>query len=201
MLCTVQDIKDRFGKKTTETEHDTMLAQIAAGFTARADSFCGRTLLAPAAAVTEYHTGISYLLHLFQYPIISITSVKESWTNDFTNDVTVLVEGTDFRQASGGKNGIIQRLYGTFPTAFESIQVVYRGGYIAAGTTPQTGELAVPNDLREAAIQQCCLLYKRRDDIGLSGVSFEGGGFNKFESIKLLPEVEEVLDSYKRYAL
>ena len=33
------------------------------------------------------------------------------------------------------------------------------------------------------------------------GVSFDGGSFSKFSALKLLPEVQAVLDSYKRIAL
>ncbi|MFA5187039.1 MAG: hypothetical protein WC551_11205 [Patescibacteria group bacterium] len=198
MLCLRQDIKDRLGLNSTDTQHDDVIDQILAGFSARADSHTGRTLTAPAAAVTEYYTGLCHLLHLRRYPIISITSVKESWTNDFTNDVTELVEGTDFRQASGGANGIIQKLYGIFAAAFESVQVVYRGGFAAPDAVLTAGETALPADLREAAIMQCSFVFKRRDDIGLEGVSFDGGSFSKFSAMKLLPEVAAVLDSYKR---
>lgn len=200
-LCLRQDVKDRLGKGSSDTEYDDLIDQIIAGFSARADSYTRRTLTATESAVTEYHTGHCHLLHLQNYPIISITSVKESWTSDYVSDVTELTEDADFRQASGGKNGILQRLYGVWPCAFESIQVVYRGGYAEPDAELGDGETALPEDLREAAIVQCTFAFKRRDDLGLSGVSFDGGSFNKFESYKLLPEVQAVLDSYRRISI
>ena len=81
------------------------------------------------------------------------------------------------------------------------IQVIDRGGYCAAGVSPTGDEVALPDDLREAAIFQCSFLFKRKDDIGLAGVGFDGGSFSKFESLKLLPEVKDTLKSYKRITL
>lgn len=199
MLCTVDDLKERL-TEANGTEYDAMLATIIAGFTARANTATGRTLIAQADDTTEYHTGQSDLLRLNNYPIISITSVKESWSKDFedTNEYELLESGEDYRVASAGKNGILERLYTPWAQAFESVQVIYRGGYVAAGETPGDGETAVPADLREAAIQQCSLIFKRRDDIGLSGASFDGGSFSKFQTMKLLDDVQAVLDSYMR---
>lgn len=83
----------------------------------------------------------------------------------------------------------------------DSIQVIYKGGYCSAGQTPGTGEFALPADLREAAIEQASFFFKRRDDLGLAGVSFEGGSISKFSAMDLLPMVKKVLDNYKKPGL
>lgn len=196
-LCTLQDLKDRLG--ITKTEHDDTLNAIITGFAARADTFCDRTLIAPASDVTECYTGQSEYLQLKQYPVIAITSIIESW--DYGFDETALTANTDYRLMNSGKKGMLSRLYTSWLAKDDSIQVIYRAGFIAAGVSPQAGETALPGDLREAAIQQCTFIFKRRDDIGLSGVSFDGGGIQKFSSMSLLPDVEKVLTAYRRISL
>ena len=177
-----------------------MVAAIIAGLTGRFDAFCGRTLLQTAADVTEYYTGGSPYMQLNRYPLISITSVKEVWDRDFDN-ADALTADDDYWPMSLGKNGIIHRNLSRWPIRPDSIQVIYRGGYAAAGEEPGSSEIALPAEIREAAIQQATLIYKRRDDIGLSAMGFEGGSMNKFQAMKLLPDVEEVLKQYRRPSL
>lgn len=202
MLCTISDIKERLGLAAAETTHDAVIERIILGFTARAERYCGRGLLAPSADVTEYYTGGVQLLQLYRCPIIAITSIKECLGYNF-DDADGLNADTDYRLVNPGSDnrGVLARLYGCWFGGYDGIQVIYRGGYEAAGVTPETGKYALPDDLREAAIFQCSFLFKRRDDIGLSGVSFQGGSFNKFDALKLLPEVAHILDSYKRILL
>lgn len=202
MLCTINDIKTRLGEGGTA--FDDLLTQIAAGFTARADQFCSRGLLVTAADVTEYYAGSSQMIQLRRYPVVSIASIKECLDYNF-DDAAPLLADTDYRLIGPGADnrGILMRMYGCWLGGFDGVQVVYSGGFCAAGVTPEenSGEHLLPDDLREAAIQQCSFLFKRKDDIGLSGVSFQGGSFSKFESLKLLPEVAAVLDSYRRLVI
>ncbi len=196
MLCTIDDIKLRLG---LDSKSDAVLTRIAAGFTRRAETHCRRPLLITEDDVTEYYTGRGSLLQLRRYPVVAITSVKECLGGNF-DDAAARVEGLHYRLLNPGANnrGVLGSLWGSWAGGYDNIQVVYRGGFCAAGATPDDGEVALPDDLREAAIQQCSVIYKRRDDIGLSGVTFEGGGFQKFQSLQLLPDVLAVLDSYQR---
>lgn len=202
MLCTIADIKARLG--LTTTDHDAVLTQIAAGFTALADRFCGRTLLVTAGDVTEYYTGHCNMIQLRRYPVVSITSIKECYGYNF-DDVDPLTADTDYRLIDSGSDnrGVIARLWSSWYNGFDGIQVVYRGGYCAAGVSPteETNEVALPDDLREAAIEQCSMIFKRRDDIGLSGISFDGGSFSKFTAMDLLPMVKSVLTDYRRLSI
>lgn len=197
-VCTTDDVKLRLG--ISDSDYDDMIAAIVAGLTGRFDAFCGRTLLLTAADVTEYYTGLSQYLQLGRYPLISITSIKEAWDRDFDNADALTAED-DYWPMSLGKNGIIFREAIVWPRKPDSIQVIYRGGYTAAGETPGSSESALPAGIREAAIMQATMVYKRRDDIGLSAVGFDGGSMNKFQAMKLLPDVEEVLKQYRRPSL
>jgi hypothetical protein len=193
-LCTLADVKDRLG--ITQTEHDQAINRIIVGLEGIFDNETGRQLLV-TADVTEYYTGCASVLQVKRYPIVAVTSIKEAYDYDFTS-ATALVENTDYRIINAGANGILHRMYTSWASLRDSVQVIYRGGYCSAGQTPGTGEHALPADLREAAIEQASFVFKRRDDIGLTAVGFEGGSMNKFSAIKLLPMVEQILKNYRR---
>jgi len=198
LICTLDDVKVRLG--ITDAESDQLINTIIAGVGGIFDSYTHRTLIAPAADVTEQVTGYSYMLRVKRYPIISITSIKEAWDYEF-DDAELLTNPEDYVIAGGGEKGVLMRRVGMWPLLPESIQIIYRGGYCAAGETPGTGEHQLPDEIREAAIMQASFTYKRKDDIGLSAVSFGGTGIQKFSAIDLLPQVKEVLKTYRRLSL
>lgn len=199
MLCTVAQIKTRLGE--TSSEHDALLLDIVGKATALIEAYCSRTLIVTAADVTETYTGRGPFLQVDRYPIVSVTSIKEAWDYDFAN-VDALIVNTSYRLIAGGRKGIIKRLCADWLDIDDAVQVVYRGGYTAAGETPGPGEIALPEDLVEAAIEQSLFLYQRKGrDIGTSGHKFEGGGFDVVENSELLKSVARILDrSYKRWA-
>jgi len=201
-ICTIAQVKQRLGLTGTATDSDidATIAGIITGFEALAETFCERKLFRPDAAVTEYYAGCGEKLRLFYYPIISITSIKESLDYDFDN-TDALTVNDDYRIANGGKNGIIQRLYSWWLDIEDSIQVVYKGAYTPVGETLGTGETALPADLTEAAIMQCSFIYKRRDDIGLTAVSYDGSSIQKFSAMDFLPLVKDILQKYRRISI
>jgi len=197
-MCTVEDVKTRLG--LSDTDYDDIITQIVGGVDSIFDQRTYRTLIAPVAAVTEYYSGLGYYLQLNRYPVISIASITESYDYDFDNS-TPLTVNQDYRQMNSGKNGILYKRLGGWLDAPDCIQVEYRGGFCAAGVAPGAGEHALPDDLREAAIQQTSLIFKRRDDIGLTSHGFDGGSVDILQSISLLAEVKETLKHYRRPSL
>lgn len=197
-ICSLADVKDRLGE--TSTQYDGLISRIITGLGAVFDAECRRRLLVTAADVTEYHTGRGPLLQVKRYPIVSITSIKEAEDYDF-DSADALTADTDYRLLGDGQSGTLNRMYLNWPPTRDAIQIIYRGGYCSAGQTPGTGETALPDDLREAAIEQASFIFKRRDDIGLSGVTVEGGGMSKFSAMQLLPMVANILSAYRRPAL
>ncbi|MCK4958939.1 MAG: phage gp6-like head-tail connector protein [Planctomycetes bacterium] len=197
-ICTLADVKLRLG--ITDTDYDSLLSRIIVGVESMFDSHTCRTLIAPAADVTEYYTGQGRFLALKAHPVVAITSIKISYAYDFDSE-TALVVNTDYRLINGGANGIIYRITGHWPELVDGIQAVYRGGYCAVDVVPEEGEHALPDDLREVAIEQATFIFKRRDDIGLSAVGFDGGSMQKFSAMKLMPMVLDVLKKYERVSL
>jgi len=192
-LCTLSDIKDRLGLSTTD--YDNLINRIILGVEGLFNHRTGRSLIRPVTDVTEYYTGRGNYLSLDRYPIIGEPVVKEAWDYDF-DSATALTAGEDYRILKNGRSGLLWRIPIGWPDREDSIQIVYRGGYLPAGVTAEDGVESLPAQLREVAIEQASFLFKRRDDIGLSSVGFEGGSFNKFAPLGLLPGVEEVLKSY-----
>jgi len=197
-ICSLADVKDRL--VISDSGHDTVISRIISGLTVLFETHCDRPLLLNAADATEYYTGRGQYLQLKRYPVVSITSIKESLTYDF-DGATAMIANEDYRLLKAGLNGIVCSLLCDWSNVPDSIQFIYKGGYCSAGQTPGDSEYAMPADLREAAIEQSSFIFKRKDDIGLAGVSFEGGGLSKFSAMDLLPMVRKVLDSYRRVSL
>jgi hypothetical protein len=197
-ICTLTDVRDRLG--ISDTEHDAAINRIISGLESIFDGHTKRKLLVNAADVTEYFSACGNRLQFNRYPVVSITSIKQAIDYDF-DSADALTADSDYRLLANGRNGIIYRMLISWFEVPDSIQVVYRGGYCSAGQTPGTGEYALPADLREAAIEQASFFFKRRDDLGLAGVSFEGGSISKFSSMDLLPMVKKILDNYRKPSL
>ncbi|MFA5252839.1 MAG: hypothetical protein WC454_09695 [Phycisphaerae bacterium] len=195
-ICTLADVKDRLG--ISSTEDDILINRIITGLEAVFDNHTLRKLILNSADETIYSTGRSRRIILPRYPIVSITSIKESIDYDFDN-ADALIANSDYRLLSGG--GMLYKITGNWYQNEDSIQIIYRGGYVAANQIPAAGQTAMPADLREAAIEQTSFIFKRRMDIGLSAVSGEGGSINKFSDMELLPMVRQILDMYKRIVL
>jgi hypothetical protein len=191
LLCTLSDVRNRRG--ITTTEHDTVITQIIEAVQVAFEQHCGRSLIQNDSDVTEYYTGQGQYLQVNRYPIISITSIKEATDYDFTN-ATALVADDDYRLIALGKKGILYSLLGSWDSEPDSVQIVYRGGYCGADLTPDTGETAVPADLREAAILQSVWIFQRKDDMGLLNISGVGGSISKQIDMTLLPYVQRLLD-------
>jgi hypothetical protein len=196
-VCTLTDVRQRVGYETANTTDDDLIIDIERGVAAAFDRYCNRTLIDTGASITEYYKGGADTLVLASYPVISITSVKEASDYDFTN-ADALTVSDDYRSVDD--KGILKRLSTRWLDGEDTVQVVYRGGYQLAGTTPETGETALPNDIREAAIQQVVYWLRRRHDLGLSSTSAQGMSISKDDG-DLLPSVKMILDRYKRYAL
>lgn len=195
-ICTLADVKDRINIAPSDTEHDVTIVRIIRGIEQIFNNYTARNLLQNTIDTTEYFCTEGKRLQLNRYPVISITEIVESSDYSYTEDA--LVANTGYRIVNKGLNGIISRIHSKWLAIDDAIKVTYRGGYCPAGQTPAAGEHTMPDDLREAAIEQASFIFKRKDDLGLAGVGFEGGSMSKFSAMDLLPLVKKTLDNYKK---
>lgn len=194
-ICLISDIQARLG--LAAGVDDAVILAIIQGVEGLFVDYCGRQLVMTTEAVTEDYTGMGPYLQLKRFPVIAISSVIEAvdWAFATTEPLTA---DLDYRLVNSGVRGMLWRAWGqSWCGGPDSVRVTYRGGYCPAGQTPASGETAMPAALREAAIEQGSFIYKRRDDIGLISVGFEGGNFSKKTEIDLLPQVVTILDQYR----
>ncbi|HOQ06044.1 MAG TPA: hypothetical protein PKY88_12620 [Anaerohalosphaeraceae bacterium] len=201
MLCTLEQIRQRLGVTSLSAEESAVLTGLIGSVTAMAEQYCHRGLVLPEEPVTEVYTGGTPYLRLRAFPIAGLQSIRIAADWDF--DSAEPLVSSEYRLLQSGRSGIVYRVDLPWPAEPpDSIQVVYRGGYVPAGSEPaSSAEVPMPADLQESAVEQVSFLFKRKDDIGLSGVSFQGGSFSKFENIDLLPQVKRIWDAYKRIVL
>ena len=201
-FCTLADVKTRLGQ--TATDFDDIINSIITGIDGAFENYVKRPLLMTDDDVIENFGADQSWRRLLmnRYPIISITSIKEADNYDFDN-ATALVENTDYRVVNQGLKGIILRIDTDWLAGEDIIEVKYRGGYCGADEAASEGEYVLPADLREAAIVQVCFMFKRKDDIGLSGISEQQSSITKFTDVDFLPMVKQTLDDpkYKRPSL
>jgi len=79
-------------------------------------------------------------------------------------------------------------------------RVSYTGGYILPGATPTGNQIALPDDIEQACIEQVAYWYSRLSQLGLPSISSEAGIVQQFQSTDLLPQVSAVLKHYERWA-
>ncbi len=192
MICTVSDIKTIMGD--TGNDNDAVLAELIASITAQFEEHCCRKFI--VNDYTEYHSGCGNMIHLDAWPIVSISSVKESLVYDF-DSATALTLNTDYRPVKNGLTGVLQRINCNWPGYTDCVQVIYRGGYTAAGDTPGTGETAIPESLKGAAVKQCICELNSRNSPGVKITDFDGGSTQKHTLAPFLPEVMKVLECYR----
>ncbi len=61
-----------------------------------------------------------------------------------------------------------------------------------------TKQRPIPDDIVEACIQQAQFTYQRRDSLGLTAASAQGGSFSTYAQDNLLPGVADTMRAYKR---
>lgn len=103
---------------------------------------------------------------------------------------TELVQWTDF--LVDDQCGSISRFKRYFLPGPKAVKCTYTGGYL-------TGDAAgAPEDLRFAAIMQTMIFYQRREELGVTSRSLEGGSISLLQPT-LPKSVTNVLDQYRRF--
>jgi hypothetical protein len=90
-------------------------------------------------------------------------------------------------------------LGGAFGCQRQQAKVTYTGGYVLPGTTPGSGQTALPDDVEQACVEQVAYWYQNRHRLGLLSVPADGRTFYQLAQIDLLPQVEGVLRKHERW--
>jgi len=179
-LCSVLELKNFLEIPPDQVEFDELLESIIKAVSARIERALNRKLKKEQR--TEYFTAGKKVYSLSAYPIDKEAGLTvEVWGSERT-DYVVYPE-----------SGLIEFINDTGIPWPKKVAVTYTGGYEEVN-----GILQVPDDLKQACIMQAAFLFKRRKDIGLRSVSMPDGSISVQAPTKLLPEVEEIIKSYRR---
>ena len=188
MLTQLSTIKARLG--ITDTVDDTLLTNLIKFASGRFDRECNRSF-ARAAGATEEFGGAEAELRLARYPIESVasfhlkTSESDGWAEQ-TNVAYLL------------RNACVVSLPAALGSRDQQLRVTYTGGYVLPGTTPGSGQTALPDEVEQGCIEQVALWYQRRHHLGLASVPTAERTFYKLAEIDLLPQVDAILRTYTR---
>jgi hypothetical protein len=185
-LCTSAELKLYLDGMETPSKYDTLIDNIINSTSSRFEKFCDREFEDSESDVTEYHDGdgsIDFIV-VRRPPITSITSLHDDPDRGYNADD--LIASTDYTYYS--TSGIVKLDGVTFLEGIKNIKIVYQGGYTTS---------TIPDDLNMACIMQSAFIFKMREKIGLTSISGEGGSVSVYQPMKLLPEVNDVLSTYK----
>ena len=187
-LISLEELKLYLEKN--DNDHNALLEGFIEQFSARVESFTGRRFM--AVERIEKFDGGERLYYVNAFPI------------DTGETLTVKIDGTTqlldtdyFIKATRGLIEFTGKISNVEPNILE---ITWTGGFASSGTG-EGAALGVPDDLKGAALLQCAFQFKRRKEPGLTSVATQDGSIQSFRPNVLLPEVVNVLKSYKVFRI
>ena len=145
------------------------------------DNYCENNI--EATENTEYHSGYGdNILIVNKKPITTISGIWEDCTRSW-GDSTLIDSDNYFILESN----VIMLKISTFLKYDKSIKIIYTAGY----TT-------IPSDIKLAAVNEVCRIYRNnymKGHVGVEGLTGEGFGIT-YSVDDLLPQTKLVLDKY-----
>ena len=191
MLATLSSIKSRLG--ITDTTDDTLLTNLIKFASGRFDRDCNRLFARQVTATDEFPANACELRPA-RYPVESVSAFHLK-----SDETTGWVEHTNVDYLI--RKACVVSLFVPLGSAMEVVRVTYTGGYVLPGTSPGSGQTALPDEIEQGCIEQAAFWYQRRHQLGLTSVPAEGRSFYAIAQINLLPQVSSVLAKYSRYVL
>lgn len=177
-LASLDDVKSFL--EVTDTSFDNLIDLILTKVSARIETFLNRDLL--KVERTRYFNAGRRIFYLPAYPI------DLSATLTVTFDDTVQTKDDDYFVWE--TEGLIEFYVEPSYSEPKEIIITWTGGY--ANTA------ALPVDLQYAAMLQTALVFRKRKNIGTSSISLPDGSMSMNVTESLLPEVKEILKSFRR---
>jgi len=189
-ITTKDNIKRLISKEGTED--DKLLIQIASSVSNRLEEYMGRELL--IALRTEFFD-IEQGQNLFLPLAFPITAADVF--NDFDRNFAASSEIDNNLYTFLGEWGELIIDQFTLDIGAKRLKVTYTGGL----ATDQADLESKFPDIEMAARIQGAFLYEKRQKLGIGAEAFEGGSMRFQSQLKLLPDVTEAIDKYRRLTL
>jgi hypothetical protein len=190
-LTQLSTVKNRLG--ITDTTDDTLLTNFIKLASGRFERECNR-LFDRQANTTDEFRGDQIDLRPSRYPIESVSAFHLK-TNE--SDGWIQQTGIDYLI----RRACVVSLLTPIASDLEVLRVTYTGGYVLPGTTPGSGQTALPDEIEQACVEQVAFWYQRRHQLGLTSVPAEGRTFYQIGQIELLPVVQSLLKKHARLIL
>jgi hypothetical protein len=192
MLTTLPTVKARLEIPSVDISHDDMLTSFIAAVSAHFEKKCNR-IFARAEFTEEFPADQTEILPA-HYPLGIIeafelkTTEAEGWVT--ADNVEYLV-----------RRSCVISLSLPIGTWRQQARVTFFGGYTCPDNPNYPNDEPLPDDLQQAAVEQVAAWFLNRDKLSLVRHWPHGGVYQVFSQLPLLPQVETVLQSYKRWSL
>jgi hypothetical protein len=201
-LLTAEQLGDILG--TGAGGSASLIEDVIASASSMIERFLAGRQLVTRGALTEYYSprGDSSGLYLNQYPIISVTSVHETYARTY-DATTLLVVDTDYviETDEGALVRVAGATYGPTPWAggYRAVKAIYVAGY----KSPSGGAVgtALPADLVAIARRLCARMWKEQErrQWDVSSQSDAAGNFTRFGAATLTDAEKDALMPYMRW--
>ena len=195
MLTLLSTIKSRLSIPEADTSNDALLTSAITALSARFDKECNRTLARTVSATQEFPGSDTEIL-LVCYPVEAVTKFETKST-----------EAEGWQEKTGTDYLIRSGCVVSLPSPLSSLpspalgRVTYTGGYVLPGTAPSPGQVALPDDLEQAAVEQVAYWFQNREHLGLKTYWPAGVAYQQFAALDMLDSVKAVLAQHRRWAL
>src|SRR4051812_34914076 len=164
MLTTLLTIKSRLGLDAFDTTDEVILTNLLKHVSARFAAECNRTF--------DYGTGIFYEFRADQVSIV-VDRPPIEFVSRFdvkTSESEGWIEQSGVAYLLSPHRSVIE-LDQPLGSARQLARVTFTGGYILPGTSPTGNQIALPDGIEQACIEQVAYWYSRRTQLGLLSVS------------------------------
>jgi hypothetical protein len=202
MLTTLATLKSRLVILDTDTQYDALLTATIKAISARFDHETNRTLARTENATFEFDPGDTEI-SVPCYPIEIVTRF-ESKTSE-TTGWQEITPAPDYLLRSACIISLQTPLFPALLSPLSALRVVYTGGYLLPGSPPPDppvpGCQALPDDLEQAAVEQCAYWFQKRDLLGVKTTWPKDGIYRQFADLDLLSSVTATLKCHTRFTL
>ncbi len=199
MLTTLQSLKSRLALLDTDTQYDPLLTNTIKAISVRFDHETNRTLARTENATFEFDSAATEVA-VPCYPIETVTNFQYK-TSEATGwqDITPTPDYLIRHACIISLPSSLSRSTLYAPDALT--RVVFAGGYVLPGDTPAPGQTPLPDDLEQAAVEQCAYWFQKRDLLGVKTTWPKDGIYRQFADLDLLSSVTATLRRYTRITL
>ncbi len=197
MLTQLSSVKARLGILDANSTYNALLTTAIKAASGRFARECNR-IFDRGVNVTHEFPAFHTELIPPRYPIEAVAGfdLKETEAIGWVPQTPV----PDYLIRQAGEIPCIVSIVGSALGNTEQLaRMTYTGGYVLPGTVAGAGQTALPPEIEAQCIEQVAYWYARRDQLGLTSVSGQGGSIQALSSLDLLPSVKAVLKAYRRF--